>query len=633
MKRFNKFGAGCGAVAFLLSALPTLAVPQTLIGSGNDPAVSVDPVLRPIGPGNPGTGGSVSQHPITQGQVAPDDLTVQFAVPQMSAEERQSLSERLRTTLLSIRERLDASVVDSPPSVGTQLPLEIQLQLEESQPDSGIVPETQVDVAADGSADDQLAAVDFHGAPGNLSVFRNRFNPRAATVGVGSTLAEPAAVNDGAHVFYMGNTHAEFSTDGGTTFTNVPIPAGPSDAQFPCCDPYVVHDDARRVTFWLMLYTNAGLTNGVIRIFVRRSIPAGNSCSYTIRYGSNVVPDYPKLALSNNHIYLATNNVQFPGPVWIHSQVRRFNVDQMADCVTTSFQTFTYTGGQFAGQRVFRPVQGAWETMYWALHETSNFFGSGLFRIFRWRQQDNAVTSHFRLISPPNFVNPDCRGGVNNLDWIQRNTSFSITGFRMPGAIGKHQEEGRLTFYWNVGPDSQHSQAHVHAASFRESDLQLQNQPHIFNNGFCFGYPAVAANKRGGLGLSIGAGGQAGGGGSAVRGFIGVDDDFTPGYGFFQTVFLTAFGTHNPANQRFGDYFTVFPHEPCEKVYNATNYALLNGTGVANVNARYVEFGRQRDRRCYDAYNNAEPFEDDEIKFPFPTVPKVPDLITPGPIN
>src|SRR5207249_4600766 len=80
-------------------------------------------------------------------------------------------------------------------------------------------------------------------------------------------------------------------------------------------------------------------------------------------------------------------------------------------------------------------------------------------------------------------------------------------------------------------------------------------------------------------------------GGAAAQSAVGIDDDFTAGIGVFSLV-LTATGTHNRSqnDERFGDYFTIHPYEPCEKWFTATNYALLNGTTASNVNSRYVEF-------------------------------------------
>jgi hypothetical protein len=439
----------------------------------------------------------------------------------------------------------------------------------------------------------EQAETDFHIPPAlsSLVIGRNSLNTRARTVGVGSTLAEPTTVNEGIRVLYTGNTHAEFSTDGGVTFpaaNNIPLPAGPATAPFVCCDFDTVYDQARGVTFWIALYLNAAGTQGSVRIFVRRQIQLANNCSYTITPGAGIVPDFPKVEVGNNHLYLSTNNV---GPPPARLQVRRFNIDQMADCQSTAVTTFTLAPA--VGQRVVNPVDGIRNIAYFAYHENATQI-----RIFSWPDTAAAPTSVLRGISAHNHANPDCRGGANNLDWLEGSTSFSITGFRLRGAVGA---SGRLGFWWNVSADAAagHNQAHVHAAMFNTTGLTLVAQPHIFNSGFCFGYPAVAANERGDIGLSIAAGGRAGGGGLPVRGFVGIDDDFTPGIGVFGTVFQTCAGTHNPANQRYGDYLSVSQHEPCDLAFTATCYAHNGGTGVAQVNARYVEFLRGRDNQCY----------------------------------
>lgn len=87
---------------------------------------------------------------------------------------------------------------------------------------------------------------------------------------------------------------------------------------------------------------------------------------------------------------------------------------------------------------------------------------------------------------------------------------------------------------------------------------------------------------------------------------MGLDDEFTSGI-HFGTLILTASGTHNRSDDRFGDYFTIHPYEPCEKWFTATNYARLNGTAVSNINSRYIEFGRNQSARCYKAHATQRP--------------------------
>jgi hypothetical protein len=517
---------------------------------------------------------------VVTGELAPDDPAElereAAAAPAISSSEL----EALRQSYLERREKMEARALEGRgPDIGVDAALPERVLAVPPPTELGLLDELQ------SSFDAPTTEV---AVPGQFVIGRNFRNSRANTT---STLAEPVASNEGPFVLYMGNTHQELSTNGGSTYVGIPIPAGPAEAPFACCDPDIIYDQGRGVTFRIWLYTNAAQTNGVVRIFVRRRLDLADACSYTIDPGgaaNNVVPDYPHLGITNNHLYLTTNNVR-SDQVWLGAQVRRFNIDQMSDCLATATTTFTYVGA--VGQRVVVPAQGTRENMYWGLLDSPT-----VFRIFRWNQAAAAPTSVTRLVSASNFSNPDCRGGVGNFDFIERPTAFTITGFRLRGAVGR----GFLRFYWHSAPIGAATQAHVRAAVFRETDLVLVDQPHIFNNTFCFGFPAVTTNERGDVGLTIASGGRAGGGGTAARGFVGIDDDFTPG-NTFGTVFLTASGDRNRSDGRFGDYFNTLPHEPCDNWFHATNYALLSTL----VNARYVEFGRARDGKCYTGWRSA----------------------------
>ena len=438
---------------------------------------------------------------------------------------------------------------------------------------------------------------EFPSPPGSFIIIRNNLNPPTLSQ---STLAEPAAANNGAQVLATGNfSHFEFSINGGVTWTKATFPAGPTDAPFDCCDNDVIHDRGRGVTFLSTLYTNANLTHGVVRIFGFRNINTPASCSYDINPGSAILPDYPHLGKSNNFLYLTTNNIMFPpaSGTWVAAQIRRFNIDQMADCVGSATNTANLNGG--VGQRVLTPAEGAHEIQYFSWAENSTQI-----RIWSWPESSTALSSVLRTISASNFNKPDCRGGTLNNDFTD-DLWASINGFNRRGAVGK----GRVYFYWNVGPDTLHTQGHVHSAIFAEETLTLVAETPMFitGNTQCNGLPIISTNDRGDLGISTAVGGRAGGGGTAAQGFVGIADDFAGGIGFFPTIILTASGTHNRTDQRYGDYFVTHPHNPCGNSWTATNYALNGGTGVSNVNSRYVEFGRGRDVGCNDEYVNAQP--------------------------
>ena len=287
-------------------------------------------------------------------------------------------------------------------------------------------------------------AAEYHGNPALLVLGRNNKNTNANGA-LGDTVAEPAAANNARHVFAAGNLrHAEFSTNGGVTWSNVVLPGGPTDAPTLCCDHDVVIDDARRVTFHSVLYINAAATNGVVRIFVRRNPPTAD-CSYTIDpagTANNILPDYPHLGLTKRSLYLTINAIPTSGTGF--RRIYRFNIDQIADCVTAATTTFTQSFS-IIGQRVWVPAEGTnnIETMYWGQLDNSTTF-----RIFSWPEASGTPTSVTRTISASNFTHSHCRGGSNNTDWIERSTAFSITGFRLP--VRRRREAAGGLGFWRV---------------------------------------------------------------------------------------------------------------------------------------------------------------------------------------
>ena len=422
----------------------------------------------------------------------------------------------------------------------------------------------------------------------------NRKNTRSSAVS--STLAEPAAANDSTEVFYNGNTYHSQSANRGVTWTaGAAIPAGPADAPNVCCDPDAIHHGGLDTTFHIMLYTNAALTNGVVRIFVRRgTIAGGVDCTYTIDPGgtaNNVLPDYPHLATSNGFIYLSTNNIT-NGTTWTGAQVRRFNASQMANCQTAAVSTFTHTGA--VGQRILTPVENASTTMYFGSNDSANSF-----RVFRWPESSAVVSQFVRPLSHgSNFSNPNCQGGTGNFDFVERSTSWSIAGFRLRGAV---VPGSRVWFLWNAAQDASHPQAHLHSAIFTDAAAPASLTSNaVFNSAVCFAYPSLGANSSGDFGLSLAFGGdKTASSGSAARGGIGVDDSATVG-NRFGSITQTASGTHNRSDGRFGDYFTVRRNDRCPATgWVGTNYGLSGGsTTSAHVNARYVEFQSSTKAAC-----------------------------------
>ena len=419
-----------------------------------------------------------------------------------------------------------------------------------------------------------------------LTTTRNTQNSVAKSVA--STLAEPAAAVDDREVIYTGNTFGSRSTDSGNTWTQFTYSAGPSEASVACCDTDVVHHSATDTTFHILLYTNAAQTNGNIRIFVRRGSTDVVDCSYTIDPGgaSTMLPDYPHIAVSNGFLYLSYQKQDGTG-AWVGSDMKRFNVTQMSNCQTTATSTYTYTGS--VGQRIIVPAEGATATMYWGVLDNTTTF-----RLFKWADSSSSVSSNTYSVATSAFNNPDCRGGTNNYDYIERGTAYSIAGFRMRGAVAGNV----VQFVWPSSPVGGATQAHVRGVVINPSTNTKVQDTTIYNNSYCFGYPVLGGNSDGEFSVSLASGGKSGGGGSAAQGYVGVDDASTSGY-WFQNVSLTASGTTNRSDGRFGDYFTVRANERCPRTWVATNYAWQNGsTSSSNVNARFVMFQSNTEPTC-----------------------------------
>lgn len=184
--------------------------------------------------------------------------------------------------------------------------LEIREEFAAAQPGAEAGPAGLAAVVGRESPAPRAAVGEFPPNPQLLSIGRNNRNTNANNAAKGSTLAEPAAANNALRVFAAGNlNHAEISTNGGVTWTDVPLPGGPADAPTQLGDHDVLIDDARRVTFHSALYVNAALNNGVVRIFVRRTPPAFN-CFFDIDpagTANNILPDYPHIGVTKRFLY------------------------------------------------------------------------------------------------------------------------------------------------------------------------------------------------------------------------------------------------------------------------------------------------------------------------------------------
>jgi hypothetical protein len=422
-------------------------------------------------------------------------------------------------------------------------------------------------------------------SPGSLLIGRNSIYN---VVGDGqSTTAEPSIANSGAQWVGMQNWSRAYSNNSGSTWTAIPDDTGPADAPFFCCDQDAVHDHGRDVSIYSILFLSSNQLTGAVKLYVRNATNTGNRCTYTVDPGAGFLLDYPHLGLGNNFLYLTANVIQ-NGNSWTGARIYRFNLDQVATCGAVSPNIINWTGS--VGQVVWTPARSTTDTMYMVTIEntTQN-------RYFKWQENSTSMTSTLITIGSSNYGQATCTGGTGNQNWMKDPLSTASVGFQVRSALAQDHGVQYLATYYTVNANgTARPQAYAAGAIVQTSNMTLLNRADIFSSTTCFGFPDVAANSRGDLGLTIASGSSTTGGG-AVQGYVGISDDYSRGStrGFFGTVTLVASGNTNPT--RYGDFLTARVQEPVDVAFIASSYA--DNSGVPNT--RFVEFLRQRYQQAY----------------------------------
>jgi hypothetical protein len=403
----------------------------------------------------------------------------------------------------------------------------------------------------------------------------------APPLGFSSSVNEPAVAQSGRGIFYTHNWYAARSRLHGTA----PGAESPwfyispyDDMNDFCCDQDTVYDRGRDVVIWYRQgVIPAGQTENRVRVGV--SANAGESfCMYDVQPSDLGLAsrwfDYPRLGLSNNYLYIATNVFNTGGGFSNHALLR-WPLDALASCSGFSyFYWFPPSGWTPA------PVGQARETMYLGDNPVVSVPLNNLFRVL-WQPESSAQLFWTeRTIAPYSFTQGDgtcpVPGGANPCQRADQ---------RIIGAVLARDQ---LDFFWNAKEGNGFPLPYVEAAGFDTGTLSYNARKLLWFDQASWHYAAAASNDREHVGLS------------AMLfwtqfepgHYVAIDDDFNGTPPGWENSFVQG-GTQNWTGNASGDYLRAWSSAPQGVGWVGTGYTRQVGAYVPH----FVEWRRARDER------------------------------------
>jgi hypothetical protein len=367
-------------------------------------------------------------------------------------------------------------------------------------------------------------------------------------------------------VFLTGNTYASYSTNGGSTFTQLdPTTIFPNDVDGGlCCDQVVHYSSNGDRIFWLMQFW-AG-RNGSNRLRLAASSPealeASNGTAWTywditsdaLGVGGKLL-DYPDLAVGNKFLYFSVDG---DGGLI----VGRIPLIDLYNGGAVSVEFTDHADGASAyGNHL---IQNAGDEMFWQGHPATDKL-----RIFSCKENSHQYS--WKDVGIDKYPYSDFKSpGPDGSNWLGSLFSGGPGGVRVPETGGDE-----IWFEWMGARGGDFPQPHVQIVRFDSNTLRVIAQTQIWNPDIAFGYAsfAVASTREVGMSLAYG------GGGSYGTAAVGIFGDYV----VYQVCTSSANAT------RYGDYSTIRKASPDEGLYSAVGYCTRPGPAFE---PHYVLFGR-----------------------------------------
>jgi hypothetical protein len=405
-----------------------------------------------------------------------------------------------------------------------------------------------------------------------------------------STVAEPSGhANGGGVIFATANWTAAYSTNGGSSFTQVdPTTIFPNDAVGYCCDQLVHYVPSIDRFIWVLQGTGYRLASASPADVKNSGATAWTYWNLTPGFfglnapcnGGSGLLDYPHISLGDNYIYLSFDEE------CVGLTVARISLSQIQAGGTITVEwTDPKNGGPAYGGTV---TENTGNEVFWAGQNNTSQMrifslaeGSGT---YFWRDVNIGSWSNTGLSSKT----PD---GIDFLTKLRNFPGNAVIGAtRAPGpplpGSGELFSDG-LWFAWSAGTDNNFMQPHIEMVTLdRSKNFGLVQQVQIWNPGYTFVYPALATNAcTDEVGFAIEGGGA---GNFYENGLVGFWGDFV--------AYITT--NSNIGTTRYGDYVTIRQDSTPDlngAFFDAFEYGLEKptaGQSGTQTDVRYIVFGR-----------------------------------------
>lgn len=407
--------------------------------------------------------------------------------------------------------------------------------------------------------------------PSQIEILLNTFIPRDILNNQTSTVGEPSLTELDNDLFLTGNWYAAGSNDYGQTWNYVsPNTSFPEDFGRFCCDQTILTDYKRKLLIWLLQYSEHVVnSNGTIANVLRLAVKSNERIFYFdfIPYlvnddWSNEWFDYNHASITDNFLYVGTNvfdnNDKFKRCV-----VFKINLNDLenGELEYSYFETTEYGS--------LRCTQGANNIMYFGTHDYVD--AQNMIRIFAWSEvtdtiEESTVRVNFFGSNDYTSICPD------DSNWLKR-CDRRITGAWFNNDI--------IGFMWTAGRDSEFDQPYVHVVRVNAKNMQIIDEPIIWNQDFAYAYPEVAPNDNGDVGISM----FMGGGTKHPSHIVGFWNNESSEW----VLHITDQGTNGPSDHKWGDYLS------CRKAQDgvswlASGFTLKGGGSINSVQPRIVKF-------------------------------------------